>query len=82
MRLLRDYHCLGRTLDIDYNLSTIMGAIKTKDQQNHSTMKFLSTPTTMNSRRRHAYLGSNFANADVDTNSWKQNAAQSQVRLN
>lgn len=57
-----------------------MSAIKTKDQQNHSTLKFLSTPTTMNSRRRHPYLGSSIANADVDMNTWKQNAAQSQVR--
>lgn len=33
----------------------------------------------MNSRRRHAYLGSNLANSEMDINSWKQNAAQSQV---
>ena len=56
-----------------------MNTIKTKDQQNHSASKFFSTSTTMSTRRRHAYLGTTIANSEMDLNSWKQNAAQSQV---
>ncbi|CAF4519240.1 unnamed protein product [Rotaria socialis] len=70
----------GRTLDIDYNLSQIMNAIKTKDQQNHTTSKSSAIATTMNNRRRHAYIGTTGANSEMDASSWKQNAAQSQTR--
>ncbi|CAF0781184.1 unnamed protein product [Adineta steineri] len=70
----------GRTLDIEYNLSHIMNAIKSKDQQNHSALKFLPTATTMNSRRRHTCLGTTIATSDLDMTSWKHNAAQSQIK--
>ncbi|CAF4376658.1 unnamed protein product, partial [Adineta steineri] len=70
----------GRTLDIEYNLSHIMNAIKSKDQQNHSALKFLPTATTMNSRRRHTCLGTTIATSDLDITSWKHNAAQSQIK--
>jgi hypothetical protein len=56
-----------------------MNSIKTKEQQNHTALKFLPTATTMNSRRRHTYIGTTVATSEVDVNSWKQNAAQSQV---
>jgi hypothetical protein len=57
-----------------------MNAIKSKEQQNHSSaLKFLPTATTINSRRRHTYLGTTIATSEVDVNNWKQNAAQSQV---
>jgi hypothetical protein len=71
--------CIGRTLDIDYNLSQMMNAIKTKDQQNHNALKFFSSSSTMNSRRRHTYVGATIGTSEMDVNSWKQNASQSQV---
>jgi hypothetical protein len=56
-----------------------MNSIKTKEQQNHTGLKFLPTSTTINSRRRHTYVGTTTAASEVDGNSWKQNAAHSQV---
>ncbi|CAF4578036.1 unnamed protein product [Rotaria sp. Silwood1] len=70
----------GRTLDIDYNLSQIMNAIKVKEQQNQNALKFSSSSATMNNRRRHTYLGTTITNSEVDVTSWKQNAVQSQTR--
>ncbi len=66
-------------MDIDYDLSQIMNAIKTKEQQNHTALKFFSTATTINNRRRHAYIGTTIATSEIDAISWKQNAAHSQV---
>ncbi len=69
---------IGRTLDIEYNLSQIMNAIKIKEQQNHTGLKFL--PSTVNNRRRHTYVGTTVIPSEVEvTSSWKQNSAQSQV---
>jgi hypothetical protein len=71
---------LGRTLDIEYNLSSIMNAIKTNEQQNQTSVKSLPTATaTMNTRRRHTYIGTVTGTSESDVSSWKQNAAQSQV---
>jgi hypothetical protein len=56
-----------------------MTAIKTKEQPNHSALKFLPTATSISSRRRHTYVGAAIAASDGDGNSWKQNAAHSQV---
>jgi hypothetical protein len=56
-----------------------MNAIKTKEQQNYTGLKFLPTATTINNRRRHTYVGATAATTEVDVNSWKQTAAQSQV---
>ena len=56
-----------------------MNAIKTKDQQNHTALKFFSSSATVNSRRRHTYVGATVGTTEMDGNSWKQNAAQSQV---
>ncbi|CAF0968774.1 unnamed protein product [Adineta ricciae] len=70
----------GRTLDIEYNLSNIMTAIKNKEQQNHNVLKFLPSATTINNRRRHTYLGAAMAATEMDITSWKQNAAQSQAK--
>ena len=57
-----------------------MNAIKTKDQQNHTALKFFTNSSTVNSRRRHTYVGAAVGSSDIDGNSWKQNAAQSQKR--
>jgi hypothetical protein len=56
-----------------------MNAIKTKDQQNHTTLKYFSNSSTVNSRRRHTYVGATVGTTEMDVNSWKQNAGQSQV---
>ena len=56
-----------------------MTAIKTKEQQNHTGLKFLPSASTINNRRRHTYVGATVATSEVDVPSWKQNAAQSQV---
>ena len=56
-----------------------MNAIKTKDQQNHTASKYFSSTSTVNSRRRHNFVGAMIGTAEMDGNSWKQNAAQSQV---
>ena len=65
-------------MDIEYNLSQIMNAIKSKEQQNHTGLKFL--PSTMNNRRRHTYVGTTVVPSEVEvTSSWKQNYVQSQV---
>ncbi|UJR37705.1 hypothetical protein I4U23_030400, partial [Adineta vaga] len=70
----------GRTLDIEYNLSNIMVAIKNKEQQNHNVLKFLSASTCANNRRRHTCLGAGMTMTEIDITSWKQNAAQSQMK--
>lgn len=56
-----------------------MNAIKTKEQQNNNAMKYLSTSTTINGRRRHTCTGTAVTTSEVDVYSWKQNAASSQV---
>jgi len=71
----------GRTLDIHYNLSEIMNLIKTKDQQNQSTLKSLPSSSTITNRRRHNYVAGTVANSDIEINIWKQNAIHSQVEF-
>jgi hypothetical protein len=74
-----EFVLIGRTLDIEYNLSQIMNAIKSKEQQNHTGLKFLPSAATINNRRRHTYVGTTVATSEVEVTSWKQNTAQSQV---
>lgn len=68
-------------MDIDYNLSNIMNAIKAKEQQNHTGSRTSSISATMNNRRRHTYIGAAQNGSETDVSSWKQNAIQSQVFL-
>lgn len=72
----------GRTLDIEYNLSEIMNAIKnSKEQQNQIASKSISMSTTFQHRRRQTFTNSIFNPSDSEMNIWKQNASQSQVTL-
>ena len=70
---------LGRTLDIEYNLSAIMNAIKTKEQQNQTINRALPSISISQHRRRPAFVNGVLSLTDSETNHWKQNAAQSQV---
>ena len=62
-----------------------MNAIKSTEHQNHNGFKISSSSTTTtnnnnnNTRRRHTYVGTASITSEVEINSWKHNAVQSQV---
>ncbi|CAF4173949.1 unnamed protein product [Rotaria sp. Silwood2] len=57
-----------------------MNAIKVKEQQNQTALKYSSSGLTINNRRRHTCVGATITTSEVDVTSWKQNATQSQIR--